>query len=99
MYDKDFLENGGTFNFVPECYKNQEICNKAGDNYPHALEFVPECYNTQKMCDKAVDIHHNKYNMFLNAIRLKKCVIKRLIDVFLYLMLFLINIKLKKLVT
>ena len=82
MCDKDFLENGGTLNFVPECYKNQEICNKAGDNYPHALVFVPECYDTQKMCDKAVDIHHNKYNMFLNAIRLKKCVIKRLIDVF-----------------
>ena len=31
------------------------MCNKAVDNYPHALEFVPECYKTQKMCDKAVN--------------------------------------------
>ena len=31
-----------------DCYKNQEMCIKAVDNYPHALEFVPECYKTQK---------------------------------------------------
>ena len=30
------------------------MCNKAVDNYPHALEIVPECYKTQKLCDKAV---------------------------------------------
>ena len=24
------------------------MCNKAVDNYPHALEFVPEFYKTQK---------------------------------------------------
>ena len=35
----------------------QEICNKADDNYSHALEFVPECYKTQKMCGKAVNIY------------------------------------------
>ena len=29
-------------------YKNQEMCNKAVDNYSHALEFVPECYKTQE---------------------------------------------------
>ena len=33
---------------VPDYYKNQEICNKAVDNYPHALEFVLEGYKTQK---------------------------------------------------
>ena len=33
------------------------MCNKAVDNYPHALEFAPECYKTQIICDKAVDIH------------------------------------------
>ena len=48
MCDKVILENGGTLNSVPECNKNQERCNKAGDNNPHALEFVPECYKTQK---------------------------------------------------
>ena len=40
---------------LPDCYKNQEMCNKAVDNSPHELEFVPECYKTQKMCDKGVD--------------------------------------------
>ena len=39
MYDKAIVENGGTLKFVPDCYKNQEMCNKAVDNYPHALEF------------------------------------------------------------
>ena len=30
------------------------MCNKAVDNYPHALAFVPKCHKTQKICDKAV---------------------------------------------
>ena len=32
MCDKAILENGGTIKFVPDCYKNQERCNKAVDN-------------------------------------------------------------------
>ena len=31
------------------------MCDKAVENYSHALEFVPECDKTKKMCDKAVD--------------------------------------------
>ena len=42
---------------VPDCYKNQEICNKEVDNYPPMLEFVSKYYKTQKMCAKVVDIH------------------------------------------
>ena len=34
-------------------------CNKAVDNYPHALEFVPDCYKTQEMCNKAVNIYRS----------------------------------------
>ena len=33
------------------------MCNKAVDNYFHALEFVTERYMTQKVCDKDVDTH------------------------------------------
>ena len=55
MCDKAILENGGTLNSVPDCYKNQEMCNTIADNYPHALEFVSECYMTHKICDKAVN--------------------------------------------
>ena len=82
MCDKAIIENGGTLKSVPDCYKNQEMCNKAVDNYPHVLEFVPECCKTQNMCDKAVDTYPSTKNLFLNAVRLKKCVIKQSIDVF-----------------
>ena len=34
MRDKAFLENSETLKSVPDCYKNQEMCNKAIDNYP-----------------------------------------------------------------
>ena len=48
MCDKTILENGETLKSIPDCYKNQEMCNKAVDNYLHALEFVPEYFMTQK---------------------------------------------------
>ena len=74
------------------------MCNKAVDNYPHAL--VPECHKTQKKCviKLLIDILLIQ-NMFLNVVRLEKCVIKQFIDVLLYLIVFLINIKLKKYMT
>ena len=40
-----------------------------------------------------------QYNSFLNTTRLKKCVLKLLILVLLYLILFLIDIRLRKCVT
>ena len=33
------------------------MCNKAVNNYPHALEFVSEYFITQKLSDKAVNTH------------------------------------------
>ena len=41
--------------FVPNCFKNQKMCDKAVDIYASAIQFVPECYKTQKMCHKDVD--------------------------------------------
>ena len=84
MLYKGILENSGTLNSVADCYKNQEMCNKIVDNYPHTLEFVPESYETQKMCAKAVNTYPSTLNFFLNALLLKKCVMKQLIDVFLF---------------
>ena len=40
MCDKAILENDGTLKSVPNCYINQEMCNKAADSNPHAVEFV-----------------------------------------------------------
>ena len=37
MCDKAIQENSGTLKCVSDCYKKQEICNKAVDNYRHAL--------------------------------------------------------------
>ena len=54
MCDEAIIENVGTLNSVPDCYKNHETYNKTADNYPHALEFVPGCYKIQKMCHEAV---------------------------------------------
>ena len=51
MCDKAILENGGTLESVPDCYKNQQMYDKTVDNYPHALKVVPYCYTTQKMYD------------------------------------------------
>ena len=35
MCYKAILENVGTLNSLTVCCKNQEVCNKAIDNYPH----------------------------------------------------------------
>ena len=51
-----------------DCNKNKEMCNKAVDNYHHALEFVPECYKTHKMCGKAVNTYHSTIKLSLNAL-------------------------------
>ena len=51
--------------FVPECYKTQNMCDKAVNTYPSTIEFVPECYKTQKTCDKAV----NKCLFLFDSIR------------------------------
>ena len=37
MCDKAILENSGTLKFIPDCYKNQEMCNSAVDNYPYII--------------------------------------------------------------
>ena len=34
--------------YVPDCYKNQQISDKAVDNYLYTLKFVPDCYKSQK---------------------------------------------------
>ena len=52
MCDRAILENGGTLKSVPDRYKNQEMCHKAVDNYPHVLNFVLEYYQMQKFVMK-----------------------------------------------
>ena len=54
MRDKAILEIDGTLQFVPDCYKNQIMCNQAVDNYAHNLEYVPR-NKSQEIYNKAVD--------------------------------------------
>ena len=97
--DKAILENAGTLKYVPDCSKNQEMCNKAVENYPQTLEYVSECYKTQKMCDKAVDTFPSTIKFVPGCCKSKEICHRTVQDAFLYLILFLINIKLKKYVT
>ena len=98
MCDKAIIENGGTLKSVPDCYENQEMCSKAVDNYPYALEFVPECYRTHKMCDKTVNTSPFTIK-FVPKCFMTQEMYDKAVRCFLYLILFLINIKLKKCVT
>ena len=54
MHYKGILKNDGTLKSVSDCHKNLKMCNKAVDNFSHALEFVPDCYMIQNVSDKAV---------------------------------------------
>ena len=56
MCDKTILEND-FLGSIPDCYKDQKMCNQAVNNYVHALEFVSECCRTCKICDKAVNTY------------------------------------------
>ena len=85
-----------TLKSVLDCYKNQELCKKAVDIYPHALELVTECYKTQKICDKAVDTHLSTIKYISECYKSQEICNKAVHRNFLYLILFLINIKLKK---
>ena len=49
MCDKIILENGGKSILIPDCYKHQDMSNKAIDNSGHALGSVPDCYKTQNV--------------------------------------------------
>ena len=35
MCEIAIFENGETIESVPDCHKNQDMCNKGVDNYPH----------------------------------------------------------------
>ena len=76
------------------------MCNKAVDNYPHALEFVPDCYMTQEVCDKAVDTYPSTIKFVSECYKTQEMCDRAVHRCFfLSFILFLINIKLKKYVT
>ena len=99
MSVKAILKNGGTLKSLSDCDKNQEMCNKVVDNYPHALKFAPKCFMTQKMCDKAVGTYPSAMKFVPRCFITQEICDKLVNRCFLYLILFLIGIKPKKFVT
>ena len=94
MCNKAILENVGKLVSVPDCYKNQKLCNKAVDNYAHALEFVSDCFKTQKICNKAVNIYPSTIQFVPEYYKTQEICAKAVNTCFLYLILFLIDIRL-----
>ena len=45
VFGNIILEDGGTLEYPPDCYKKQ-ISNKVLHNQPHALELVQACYKS-----------------------------------------------------
>ena len=95
MCYKAILENGKTLKSTLNFYKNQEMFNKTVDNYPHPLEFVPKCHITQK-CHKAVSTYPYTINFVSECFMTQEMCNKAVHRCFLYLILFLINMNLKK---
>ena len=78
----------------------QETCDKAAilENGGALLKSLSYCYKNQKMSNKAVN-YANALNLSLNAIRLKKCLTKFSVLLFLQYNLFLNTIRLEKCVS
>ena len=49
MCDKVILENGGMLVFIPDCYKDQNMYNKAVDNYAHGFGSVTNCLRPKNL--------------------------------------------------
>lgn len=43
--------------FISARCKDQKMCNKAADKYPHALWYVTNCYKNKKIYDKVVSTY------------------------------------------
>ena len=52
------------------------MCNKAVDNYSHALEFVPDCCKTQEMCNKAVNTHTSAIQFVPECCKIQEMCVK-----------------------
>ena len=93
---KTILKNAGTLKSVSDCYKNQEMCNKAVGNYPHAVEYVPECFMTQKTCDKVVNTYSFTIQFVPECYKTQKICDKAFSKSFLAFYVFFIDMKLEK---
>ena len=72
MCNRAILENGEMLGSVPSRYKTQEMCIRAVNSlFPI-------------VCDKTVDENSNALDLGLIDIKLKKCLIKLLVNILLH---------------
>ena len=82
---------------APERYNTQQMCDKAILENGGTLKSVLDCHKNKKICNKAADNYPHALEFVPECYKTQKICQKA--GVFLYLILFLINIKLKKCVT
>ena len=70
------------------------MCDKTVNNYAHELKFVHDCYKTQ-MCDKAINTYHSTIQFVTECYKTHEMCDKAVNRCFLYLFIFLINMKLQ----
>ena len=85
--------------YVPDQYKTQQMCYKAILESHGRLKYVPDCYSNQEMFNNAVDNGPHALEFLPEQFMTQKMYNKADNRCFLYLILFLINMKLKKCVT
>ena len=96
MRDQAILENSASLKSVPDCYKNQQMCSKAVDNYSYVLEFVSECFMTQEVRDKAVNRCLFVSDSVSNQYKIEEMCDRVVSEDPLLVAIVLINIKLRK---
>ena len=48
MYKKVLDNYSHALQFVPDCYKTQNMCNRAVYIYPSAIQCIPKCCKIEK---------------------------------------------------
>ena len=86
------MKNSEMLKFIPnhlnpDCYKNSKVCDKAVDNYSHALKFVPNYYITQNMCDKAINTYHSTIQFVPDCSKTKE-MCNRTISEYLFMLVY-----------
>ena len=96
MWNKFILENGGMLKVYFWLLQEWKKCDKSVSNYAHTLEFVPNSCKSEKMCNETVDTYPSAIQFIPAQYKVHtKCVIKLLLLVLLYLIMFLIDILMK----
>ena len=75
------------------------MCDKAVDNFAHGLKPAPDCYTTEKMCNKSITTYPSTIELVPEFYKTQEMYDKVVNGYFLYFILFLIDIKVKKCVT